>query len=57
MPARKMRSVKRPKAYESMRKSGLSKSSAARIANKGRTAKGRSQMAKKAAKTRKQRGS
>lgn len=40
-------------AYEGMRGSGLSKESAARIANAGKTKKGRSEMAKKAARTRK----
>lgn len=50
-------SVKRPRAYESMRSSGLSKSSAAAIANAGRTKAGRSRMATKAARTRARRGS
>lgn len=39
-------------AYESMRKKGMSKQSAARIANAGKTKAGRSRMAKKAARTR-----
>lgn len=39
-------------AYEAIRGSGMSKSSAARIANAGKTKTGRSAMAKKAARTR-----
>jgi hypothetical protein len=38
--------------YEALRKHGMTKSSAARIANAGKTKAGRSRMAKKAAKTR-----
>lgn len=43
----------RTKAYEAMKDSGMSKKSAARIANAGKTKAGRSAMAKKAARTRK----
>lgn len=46
----------RHKAYRRIRRSGLSKSAAAAIANAGRTRAGRSRMAKKAARTRKARG-
>lgn len=49
------KSVRRPRVYEVLRHSGLSKSSAAAIANAGRTAAGRSRMATKAARTRKRR--
>lgn len=42
----------RHKAYKGIRKSGLSKSSAARIANAGKTHAQRSRMARKAARTR-----
>lgn len=38
--------------YEALKKSGMSKSSAARIANAGKTKAGRSRMARKAARTR-----
>lgn len=55
MPAKRLRSItpKRRKAYEAMKKSGMTKSSAARIANAGKTHAGRVRMAKKAARTRK----
>lgn len=33
MPAAKMRSIKRPRMYEALRRRGMAKSSAARIAN------------------------
>ena len=33
MPAKKMRSIKRPKVYEKLRDKGYSKTSAAKIAN------------------------
>jgi len=39
-------------AYEGMRKKGMSKTKAAKIANAGKTKAGRSRMAKKAARTR-----
>lgn len=42
----------RHRAYKALRRKGMSKSSAARIANAGRTAAGRSRMARKAARTR-----
>jgi hypothetical protein len=45
----------RGRAYEALRRRGLSKKISAMIANKGRTFKGRSAMAKKAARTRKRR--
>jgi hypothetical protein len=43
----------RHRAYKALRRKGKSKSSAARIANAGRTAAGRSRMARKAAASRK----
>jgi hypothetical protein len=46
----------RHRAYRALRKRGKSKSYAAAISNKGRTFAGRSQMARKAARTRKRRG-
>jgi hypothetical protein len=52
MPGAKYRSIKRPKAYEALRKQGYSKSSAARISNAGKTRAGRTRMAEKAARTR-----
>jgi hypothetical protein len=58
MPKLKHRGItkSRQKAYEKIkRKKGLSKASAARIANAGKTKAGRSRMAKKAARTRKKR--
>lgn len=42
--------------YEGIRKSGKSKTSAAKIANAGKSHAARSRMAKKAARTRKRRG-
>jgi len=42
--------------YRALRRQGMSKSKAARIANAGCTKIGRSRMAKKAARTRKRRG-
>lgn len=33
MPGRRMRSIKRPRVYEALRRRGMSKASAARIAN------------------------
>lgn len=48
--------VSRSKAYEALRRKGKSKSTAARIAMKGRTKAGRKVMARKAARTRKRRG-
>lgn len=58
MPKGKFRSIAkgRRKAYEDLKAGGLSKSSAAKIANAGKTKAGRSKMAKKAAKTRGKRG-
>ena len=55
MPAGRLRSIakNRRKAYEALRKKGISKQIAAMIANAGKTKKGRSAMAKKAARTRK----
>lgn len=43
----------RQNVYKALRRQGMSKSKAARIANAGRSAKARSSMSKKAAKTRK----
>lgn len=42
----------RHRAYKKLRGKGMSKSKAARISNAGRTAAGRSRMARKAARTR-----
>jgi hypothetical protein len=57
MPASRMRAIapNRRTVYEKLRAKGLSKSSAARIANAGRTKAGRSRMARKAARTRNKR--
>lgn len=54
MPGNRLRSItpSRRKAYETMKKSGMSKSSAAAIANAGKTKAGRSKMARKAARHR-----
>jgi hypothetical protein len=46
----------RHRAYKALRRKGKSKSSAARIANAGRTHGARSRMARKAARTRRARG-
>jgi pantothenate kinase len=46
----------RQNVYKALRRQGMSKEKAARIANAGRTASGRSASAKKAARTRKRRG-
>lgn len=48
-------SIKNPKTYDALRDKGMSKGKAAAISNEGRTKKGRSDMAEKAAKTRKKR--
>lgn len=58
MPGKRMKSIakNRRSTYESMKKRGFSKTKAAKIANAGKTKKGRSRMAKKAARTRKKRG-
>jgi len=55
MPGKRLNSIakNRRHAYESMKKSGMPKSMAAKIANKGKTKSGRSAMARKAARTRK----
>lgn len=55
MPAGRLRSIRynRRKAYEGMRRRGLPKAMAAKIANAGKNKAARSRMAKKAAKTRK----
>lgn len=46
----------RRRTYDALRRKGMSKSKAARIANAGRTHAARSRMARKAARTRKRRG-
>lgn len=58
MPGKALKSItkKRRPVYEALKKSGMSKGRAARIANAGKTAKGRKRMARKAARTRKARG-
>lgn len=38
MPGKKMNSIKRPKVYEAVRKTGASKAKAAKIANSSRSA-------------------
>lgn len=55
MPGKKLKSITpgRRTVYEALKKQGMSKSTAARIANAGKTKKGRSRMAKKAARSRK----
>ena len=45
--------LSRSSAYEALRRQGMSKTKAAKIANAGKTFAGRSRMAKKAARTRK----
>jgi uncharacterized protein (DUF302 family) len=58
MPASKkgMKSIKRPRVYEALKRQGMSKTMAAKISNAGTTKAKRSAMAKKAARTRKRRG-
>lgn len=46
----------RRKVYDALRRRGFSKKKAAKIANAGKTKAGRSNMARKAARTRKARG-
>jgi hypothetical protein len=55
MPAKRMRSIAKGRrtVYERLRAKKLSKRSAARIANAGKTKAGRARMARKAARTRK----
>lgn len=59
MPGSKLKSITpgRRHAYESMKASGMGKAKAAKIANAGKTKAGRSSMARKAARTRRRRGS
>lgn len=52
MPASRMKSIKRPKVYEALRRKGMSKTQAAKISNAGTSHKKRSAMSKKAARTR-----
>lgn len=58
MPASKMKSIAkgRRNVYEKLRGKGFSKSSAAKIANAGKSKAGRHSMAKKGARTRKAKG-
>ena len=58
MPGRKLKSITpgRRNVYEALKRSGLSKTRAAKIANAGKTRAGRSRMARKAGRTRKRRG-
>jgi hypothetical protein len=49
-------SIKNPDTYDALREKGMSKAKAAAISNEAKTKKGRSTMAKKAAKTRERRG-
>lgn len=53
MPGKKYASIKRPSVYEALKRSGMSKTKAAKISNAGTTKAKRSAMAKKAARTRK----
>jgi len=39
VPGKKMRSIKRPRVYEALRRKGYSKEKAAKIANAGRRGK------------------
>jgi hypothetical protein len=57
MPGNRLKSItkKRRPVYEALKKQGMSKGMAARIANAGKTRKGRQRMARKAARTRKAR--
>jgi DNA polymerase III alpha subunit len=57
MPKKRMNSIakNRRHVYERLKGKGMSKSTAAKIANAGKTFAGRSRMAKKAARTRKRR--
>jgi hypothetical protein len=55
MPGKKMRSIKRPKVYEALKRKGMSKTMAAKISNAGTSRAKRSRMAKKAARTRRRR--
>lgn len=54
---RYQRSIKNKKVYEGLRRRGHSKSRAARIANAMKNRAGRKRVARKAARTRKRRGS
>ena len=58
MPGKRTRGITpgRRDVYEKLRKKGMPKKKAARIANAGKTKAGRSRMAKKAARTRARRG-
>ncbi len=58
MPGKRLNSITpgRRKVYEALKGAGLSKQSAARIANAGKTRAKRSAMSRKAARTRKRRG-
>ncbi len=41
MPAKKMRSIKRPAVYEALRRQGYTKTSAAKISNASKRKKGK----------------
>lgn len=58
MPGKRMNSIAkgRQDVYESLRRHGMTKAKAAKIANAGKTKLGRKSMARKAARTRKARG-
>ena len=58
MPGNRLKSITpgRRDVYEKLKGKGMSKRKAARIANAGKTAGGRSAMARKAARTRKRKG-
>ena len=57
MPGKRLKSITpgRRAVYEALKQHGLSKTRAAKIANAGKTRKGRSAMARKAARTRRHR--
>jgi 16S rRNA C967 or C1407 C5-methylase (RsmB/RsmF family) len=57
MPGNRLKSITkgRRSVYEALKKHGMSKRRAAKIANAGKTRAGRSRMARKAARTRKRR--
>lgn len=58
MPGKRLKSIakNRQNVYEALKRRGMSKRKAAKIANAGKTKVGRHRMAKKAARTRSRRG-
>jgi hypothetical protein len=57
VPGNRLKSITKGRrgVYEALKKHGMSKTRAAKIANAGKTRAGRSRMARKAARTRKRR--